>query len=74
MKTIQERIEVARVQEFLTVEELALLIRLNPQTIYRKAKKGDIPGVVRFGRSIRFIRVSALAWGRRAALARSSSE
>ncbi len=58
--TIRERIDSARSQEYLTVEQLALLIQYSPQTIYRKAKRGDIPGVIRFGRSLRFHRVIAL--------------
>lgn len=60
--TIRERIDEARVQELLTVEQMALLTQLKEQTIYRKAKKGDIPGVVRLGRTLRFHRVVALRW------------
>lgn len=61
--TIREQIERAKASEMLTVEQLALLTQYNPQTIYRKAKKGEIPGVVRYGRGIRFIRIVALQWG-----------
>ena len=72
--TIRERIEDAKAQELLTVDQLALLTQYDPQTIYRKAKRGEIPGIVRLGRGIRFNRVVALAWGNRAVLARPSSE
>lgn len=37
----------------LRVNELSKLLRLNPQTIYRMVKSGDIP-FKRIGESIRF--------------------
>lgn len=61
--TIRERIEEAKAAEMLTVNQLALLLQYDPQTIYRKAKKGEIPGLVRYGRAIRFVRIVALQWG-----------
>jgi len=70
---IRERIADAKEQELLTVDQLALLTQYSPQTIYKKAAKGEIPGVIRFGRGIRFMRVVALAWGQRAALIRSAA-
>lgn len=60
--TIREQIEQAKVAELLTVRQLALLSQYTPLTIWRKAKRGEIPGMVRYGRSIRFVRVVALAW------------
>lgn len=60
--TIREQIQHAKQQELLTVEQVALLAQYNPQTVYRKAKKGEIPGLVRFGRGIRFVRVRVLQW------------
>ena len=63
--TIREQIEYAKAQELLTVEQLALLSQYHPQTIYRKAEKGEIPGMVRYGRGIRFRCAVALAWSRR---------
>ena len=68
--TIKEEIEAAKAAELITVNQLALLSQYDPQTIYRKAKKNQIPGIVRYGRAIRFVRVVALAWGRRAEMAR----
>lgn len=61
---IREQKLHARQQEFLTVDQLALLAQYSPQTIYRKAKRGEIPGMLRFGRNsgIRFQRVVALAY------------
>lgn len=68
--TIREELEAAKHAALLTVRQLALLSQYNEQTIYRKAKRGEIPGVVRYGRTIRFERVTALAWNRTSLLDR----
>jgi excisionase family DNA binding protein len=60
--TIQDRIREAKENEFVTVEQLALLLQYQPNTIYRWVRAGKIPGVRRFGRSIRFNRAVALSW------------
>lgn len=60
--TIREQIIAAKAQEYLTVEQVALLIQYDPLTIYRKVKKGQIPGVIRNGRTIRFYRALVLPW------------
>lgn len=62
--TIREEIEAAKSAELITVNQLALLSQYDPQTIYRKYKRGEIPGVVKYGRSIRFKRTVALAWSK----------
>ncbi len=62
MATIRERLTTANQQELLTVEEVALLTRYDPQTIYRKVWARKIPGVIRFGRGIRFRRDVILGW------------
>ena len=41
--------------DVMTVEELADYLKLDPQTIYRKFRKGELPGV-RIGKAIRFKR------------------
>lgn len=64
--TIREQIEHAKQQELLTVEQVALLAQYDPQTVYRKAAKGQIPGLVRFGRGLRFRTRAILAWVPRA--------
>ncbi len=74
MSTIREQITTARAQELLTVNQLALLTQYNPQTIYRKAMRGEIPGLVRYGRGIRFIRSLALSWGQKTFQARDIRE
>ena len=41
--------------EVMTVEELAEYLKLDPQTIYRRFREGELPGV-RIGRAVRFKR------------------
>jgi excisionase family DNA binding protein len=56
----------------MTVEELAEYLKLDPQTIYRRFRKGELPGV-KIGRAIRFkrdvidgwLRASSYRWGAR---------
>lgn len=47
--------------EMLTVNEVAEYLRVNPQTVYRKAKAGELPAV-RIGRVIRFRKAELEAW------------
>ena len=49
------------VSEVMTVTEVAEYLRVNPQTVYRKAKAGELPAV-RIGRAIRFRRSELEAW------------
>lgn len=65
MSTINEQRAEAKAQELLTVEQVSLLTQLHEQTIYRKIRKGEIPGVVRFGRTVRFVKVVVLGWNLR---------
>lgn len=39
--------------DVMTVSEVAEYLRINPQTVYRKAKAGELPAL-RIGRAIRF--------------------
>lgn len=56
-------------QEVMTVEQLAKYLQLDKQTVYRKARVGDIPAV-RIGKTLRFkkdvidgwLRISSLKW------------
>lgn len=66
MASIREQIDKAKQQELLTVGQLALLSEYDPQTIYRKVWAEKIPGIVRFGRVIRFHSAEALPWAARA--------
>jgi excisionase family DNA binding protein len=57
------------IQEVMTAEQLAKYLQLDEQTIYRKARSGEIP-VVHIGKTLRFkkdvvddwLRVSSLKW------------
>jgi len=50
--------------EFLTVRELAALLRVSPNSVYEAYKRGEIPGGRRVGRSIRFHTATVLEWFR----------
>jgi DeoR/GlpR family transcriptional regulator of sugar metabolism len=58
MTTIRERLEGIRQQEFLTVQELALLIGVSERTIWRRLT--ELPNVIRNRRITRIHRVTAV--------------
>src|SRR5262245_205852 len=58
MKTQEETLLSGAI---LTAEELASYLKINPQTVYRRFRAGDLPGV-RIGRSIRFPKDLVDAW------------
>ena len=39
---------------FLTAQEVAAILRIDPETVRRQAGDGQIPGASRFGRQWRF--------------------
>lgn len=47
---------------FITVDELAKLLRLNRDTAYKAIAERQIPGIRRIGRTIRIHRQSLMAW------------
>jgi excisionase family DNA binding protein len=47
---------------FLTVEELATLLRVNHKTIRDAIKRREIPGVRRIGTAFRIHRATVLDW------------
>ncbi len=49
-----------RLPTFLTVDELAKLLRVNHNTAYEAIHRGEIPGVNRIGRKIRICRVTVV--------------
>ena len=55
--------EKVNLAEVMTVTEVAEYLRVNPQTVYRKAKAGELP-VMRIGRAIRFRRTELEEWMR----------
>ena len=48
--------------EILTVDELAVLLRVERKTVYAAIARGEIPGVRRVGRVVRISRSAVLAW------------
>jgi DeoR/GlpR family transcriptional regulator of sugar metabolism len=58
MSTIRERLEVIRQQEFITVEELALLVGVSERTIWRRLT--ELPNVIRSRRITRIHRATAI--------------
>lgn len=59
--------------DVMTVSEVAEYLRVNPQTVYRKAKAGELPAV-RIGRAIRFQRAELESWLKAAPKQGASSE
>lgn len=57
---IREAIDLARSQEFVTIEQLALLLQVSPKTVWRRVKAGKVKGVAREGRLVRINRVIAV--------------
>ncbi len=47
--------------KLMTTKELAEYMQLNPLTVYRKVKEGEIP-YIRLGRSIRFKKEQIDKW------------
>ena len=46
----------------ITVQELADLLRIGHRAAYEAVSRGEIPGVIRFGRSIRISRQAIDQW------------
>lgn len=60
-KPIREQIEDARIQEFVSVEQLALILNISPKTVRRHLH--EFPWVIRTKRLIRIHRLQAIkAW------------
>lgn len=57
---IRDAIDMARSQEFVTIDQLALLLQVSPKTVWRRVKAGKVKGVAREGRLVRINRVIAL--------------
>ncbi|PTL79769.1 helix-turn-helix domain-containing protein [Vitiosangium sp. GDMCC 1.1324] len=54
--------EVTTGPEFLTVDEAAALLRVNRKTLYESIRRGEVPGAVHLGRSVRLRRSVLLSW------------
>ena len=55
-------IDIESLPAILTVDEVALLLRMNRKTIYEAINQNRIPGVTRIGRLIRVSRDAVVAW------------
>jgi DeoR/GlpR family transcriptional regulator of sugar metabolism len=60
MITIRERLEGIRQREFITVQELALLVGVSERTIWRRLC--ELPNVIRDRRITRIHRASAVGY------------
>ncbi len=47
--------------EIMTAAEVAQLLRVSRNTVYEAVKDGTMPGVIRVGRVLRFVRSEVLA-------------
>lgn len=54
--------ERAELPEFLTVDEAAILLRVNRKTLYESIRLKQVPGVVRVGKALRISRAALLQW------------
>ena len=46
----------------LTVDELAMLLRVNRKTVYDALLRGEIPGARRVGTTYRILRAAVIDW------------
>jgi excisionase family DNA binding protein len=46
----------------ISVLEVAYRANLHPATIYRKASRGEIPGLVKLGKTVRFRESAVQVW------------
>jgi len=53
---------LSRMPRLLTVREFARVLRVNRNTAYEAIQRGDVPGVVRIGNSIRICRKTVVEW------------
>ena len=53
---------LSELPEFLKVDEVAELLRVDRKTVYEAAHRNEIPGFVRVGRVMRFRRDAVVAW------------
>ena len=59
---ISELKSIDRLPSLLTVEEAARFFRINRKTLYEAIRLAQVPGVVRFGKSIRLGREALKRW------------
>ena len=60
--TAEKETTLDRLPTLLTVDELAVLLRMNRNTVYEAIERGEIPGAQRIGRTIRITRDVVVRW------------
>ena len=58
----KETTELDTLPEVITVGELAKLLRIARGSAYRAVNAGEVPGVIRVGKSLRLHRDTVLRW------------
>lgn len=53
---------LSRLPSFVTVDELAALMRVDRKTLYQAIERGEVPGVMRLGRTLRIRRRVVADW------------
>lgn len=54
--------ELRPLPDVLTVDEAAVLLRVNRKTVYDAISRRELPGVTKLGRAIRIHRETLLQW------------
>jgi len=54
--------EAASLPYLLCADEVAALLRISRKSVYCMVERGEIPGVTKIGRRVRFHRDSLLRW------------
>lgn len=62
---------VSAVSPLMTADELAMWLHCSRRAVYDRVYRGQLPGPVRVGRRLYFIRESVLAWLRESSAQRS---
>ena len=55
-------LDLSTLPPVLTVEEVARLLRISRGAAYQAARRGELPGVRRVGRTLRVSRDAVLTW------------
>ena len=53
---------ITRLPSLPTVEEVSKALRMNRNTVYQLGGSGEIPGMIRVGRNVRFVKRILVQW------------
>lgn len=59
---VPKKTTMERLPSLLTVEEAAAFFRINRKTLYEAIRLNQVPGTVRFGKTIRLGRDALIQW------------